>query len=529
MRALTYAVVVLSFCASNIQAQTSRSYDAIVVEDGAYIRSGGGEKYYPTGRLAKGQRVRVHRHDPGGWYQISPPEGSYSWILKKYVEVTRPGVGEIKERGAVAWVGTDFGREASVFQRMLSKNEQVQIIGEGRLELDRDRGPEAMYKIKPPRGEYRWVPGRALIPADEANDVGSVRRNEPVRKPLNNEQFLSQRPEMRRSSPKPRRETQVARRESNIDRERIKADLARLEQLDELFRSIVDKSNDPSKWNFEELEAGYRTLRENAANSSIANQVAMRMPALKRYKRKKALRDEVAMLTSATTRRDQQLARMSSGVNGGVPAATEILGAPPRVYSASMPSNDESTVPVIPPQLPAANAPTRETRSIPKPSVQLPRDTVPVPKPSGSTAGNGNGKQSFPPPRNNGTVPIVTNQQPGVESGKPVFDPPAGASSQRASKPAPIPSGMEPSRVRRLNPKFVGAGVIMRSTELDVPKYVLLSPNGRILAYLEAEGSIDLSKHVNFAMGINDGDRFYNPKWKAEYIRVRGVEPITFK
>lgn len=68
----------------------------------------------------------------------------------------------------------------------------------------------------------------------------------------------------------------------------------------------------------------------------------------------------------------------------------------------------------------------------------------------------------------------------------------------------------------------------MKSTDLDVPEYVLLAPNGKILAYLDAVGGFDLSKHVASGVGIK-GDRFHNPKWKADYIKVRSAEAINLK
>ena len=50
-------------------------YEAVVDSDNVLVRSGPGRRYYPTGRLAASDRVVVHRHDPGGWCMIAPPEG----------------------------------------------------------------------------------------------------------------------------------------------------------------------------------------------------------------------------------------------------------------------------------------------------------------------------------------------------------------------------------------------------------------------------------------------------------------------
>jgi len=47
----------------------------------ALVRSGPGtEQYYATLKLSPGDKVHVLRKDPGGWYMIDPPPGSYSWV-----------------------------------------------------------------------------------------------------------------------------------------------------------------------------------------------------------------------------------------------------------------------------------------------------------------------------------------------------------------------------------------------------------------------------------------------------------------
>jgi uncharacterized protein YraI len=52
-------------------------YVAYVVDDGAEVRSGPGQEYYPTTRLPQGYAVEVYRHDGDGWCAVRPPEGSF--------------------------------------------------------------------------------------------------------------------------------------------------------------------------------------------------------------------------------------------------------------------------------------------------------------------------------------------------------------------------------------------------------------------------------------------------------------------
>ena len=83
-------------------------------------------------------------------------------------------------------------------------------------------------------------------------------------------------------------------------------------------------------------------------------------------------------------------------------------------------------------------------------------------------------------------------------------------------------------RVPQKHPRFAGAGIIERSGEPDVPPWVLLDPTGKILAYLDGVGNVDLSQHVGYAMGLQ-GARFHSEKLKADYIRVRGLVPVRLR
>ena len=47
-------------------------YTATIEVESAEVRSGAGRNYYVTGQVHRGEQVTVRRHDPGGWYMISP-------------------------------------------------------------------------------------------------------------------------------------------------------------------------------------------------------------------------------------------------------------------------------------------------------------------------------------------------------------------------------------------------------------------------------------------------------------------------
>jgi len=63
-----------------------------VVQDGALVRCkpGDGPQVYATNRLRKGVTVHVLRDLPDGWLEIVPPQGSFSWINRRFVEQVNP-------------------------------------------------------------------------------------------------------------------------------------------------------------------------------------------------------------------------------------------------------------------------------------------------------------------------------------------------------------------------------------------------------------------------------------------------------
>lgn len=171
---------------STLAAAPIQPFDAVVQDgtDDAFVRSGpGNEHHYATLKLAPGDKVHVLRKDPGGWYMIDPPPGSYSWIIAKYVQ-RNGNQGTVTETGVVVRVGAEKSTQRDVEQVRLNKGDQVEILGEDTL--DSDRGREKWLKIKPPRGEHRWIKGSHLV---ELNPDGTPKvlpkhtTKKPPRKP----------------------------------------------------------------------------------------------------------------------------------------------------------------------------------------------------------------------------------------------------------------------------------------------------------------------------------------------------------
>src|SRR5580704_469915 len=142
-------------------------YEAIIEADEAYVRCGPGKNFYPTMKLTRGQHITVRRHDPGGWFMIDPPSGSFSLIRMEDVvqegniaTVKRLDVGQASVR-----IGSALDPTAdSIFQRKLSSGERAEILGE--VIIPRKDRQVPMFRIRPPRGEFRWIEGSDLAPLD---------------------------------------------------------------------------------------------------------------------------------------------------------------------------------------------------------------------------------------------------------------------------------------------------------------------------------------------------------------------------
>ena len=135
MRAFAVVTFLISALTAQFAAAQIKSfpYDAKVVVDEVFVRCGAGDSYYPTQKLPRETVVTVHRHDPGGWYMIDPPPGSFSWIPERYVKRVNEAEGEVAEESVIAFVGSEFGDEASVFQRRLKTGEKISIIGQRQI------------------------------------------------------------------------------------------------------------------------------------------------------------------------------------------------------------------------------------------------------------------------------------------------------------------------------------------------------------------------------------------------------------
>jgi hypothetical protein len=487
-------MLVLSLILADVaSAQSQRfPYEAIVADDEVYARSGPGNKpYYPTSRLRKGDRVTVVRHDPGGWFMIEPPPGSFAWVRQEFVE-RRGDRGTIKsEVQVVAWVGTVFGDDHYVEQRRLQPGEEVEILGEKTLRDE--RGEFAYFRIKSPKGHFRWVPGARVIPADKSSGLAAARgaETDPFHDSATNIRRLDSSVEpVDMASLEPRETTAPADNSSSkstnsgIGRrpaptpEDLEADvptprrttgttagtdsaspfasssgneLDRLEAIDEQMRQMLRR--DTRDWDFTAVEA---ELRELARHEATAEGASRRLLGLGKYQRIKADYDEFVRIMDTTSRRDAELAA-AQRANQTIATPT---AAPATRSPITIPNNSSRTTPA------GSSGPIQRSTTAAPPAVGAPRST------SSNLA--------------------EANKSPSI-------------------------------------PRFQGAGIIQRSgtNRPGFPKHVLMHPNGRPLAYLQGDG-VDLDKYLGESMGLT-GERSFRRDLNLDFMIVRGLQPVRLK
>jgi uncharacterized protein YgiM (DUF1202 family) len=324
MRAAFVAPLICLLLTGVLAGQERRfPYSAIVDVEEEPVRSGPGPKYYVTAKLNRGTKVMVHRHDPGGWYMIAPPEGSFSWVKTDHVQRTAPDRGTITMNNVIVRVGSAFGDDVEIWQRSLSRGDPVQILGQKTFQAD--SGPVTMYKIVPPEREFRWIAGKAVVPADAPKPSFPP----PDANPLVAKQILPVDEQEFASDPVPTKSSTEV-----VERPMIKSGGAeatgsggskvvvaddggfrhRLAEADDHFRTMIKDA--PSAWDLAGLEQAYRQLETDASHPASATQLKLRLDAVERYAKIKRNWEEVTRITAETRARDAQLISMAQNGQG---------------------------------------------------------------------------------------------------------------------------------------------------------------------------------------------------------------------
>ena len=326
-------------------------YEAIVeVEDGENVRSGPGPKYYPTDKLQKGDRVMVHRHDPGGWCMISPPPGSFSWIRAEHVQKSGNDSGVLKTNGVVVHIGSTINPdEFTTVQANLSKSDAVEILGEKKFQFE--DGPRLMYKISPVKREWRWISRKSIVAVDalrsdpfppeqpqrkkrtgpvaNAEDdsfaqpisTGSSSHDAVVDATARTEKRASDNAGVRRTGPDP---------------DQLAAGRTRLDEIDEHFRGMIRQ--EPPTWDLDSLETLYKELDEDIGVASMTSTIALRLDAVKRYRGIQKNYLEFSQLSADTKQRDAQLMGIQTQAGAGQQPVAAPNSAPQTAMATTQPT-----------------------------------------------------------------------------------------------------------------------------------------------------------------------------------------------
>jgi uncharacterized protein YgiM (DUF1202 family) len=132
------------------------AFAGVINTDNVYVRSGPSENYYPTQKLSKGDKVTVVgiKFD---WLKIVPPEGSFCYVAKSYVEKTGEGTGKVSRPSINVRAGSSLNPQKGTIQMQLQEGDPVSIIGE----------QDEYYKIKPPAGSFVFVNKQYVDPVRE--------------------------------------------------------------------------------------------------------------------------------------------------------------------------------------------------------------------------------------------------------------------------------------------------------------------------------------------------------------------------
>jgi hypothetical protein len=440
-------LTLLTFSAANSSASGQERgfpYQAVIETDGEFARSGPGPKYYPTSKLKRGDTVTVHRHDPGGWYMIAPPPGSFSWIQVAYVERTGPDTGVVTSSNVIVRVGSSFGDDREVFQRTLSQGDTVEILAE--KSFVSDRGPVAMYQIRPPSHEFRWIAGKALarpespvegpiagrprgFPGESTPEVADDPFSGPPR--ISAKELVTNGTKESRPVANSGRAMPQVPADAPPDDPRLEELRRQMETIDKQFAIMIQE--DPLKWNLRDIEAGYQQVAAATDHPEFTNQLDQRFAAVDRYLKKQEQFSDLHRLTSEARERDAKLLSMQQ--------------QPPTQPADTLGQPFGDTAPANP----------------------LPVDGIP----------------------------------------------PAPATLPAAAPMAPA--------------KFSGAGVLQRTNPVPgLPPYVLVTPEGRVLSYVQPGAGVDLTPWIGRPIGVT-GPRGFEQQLKLDLIEVHTVQPVNLR
>lgn len=166
------AAAMLWLCAA-AQAETG-PYESTVTVAEIEVRSGPSSdpKFYPTSRLRQGDRVQVLKEEEGGWLAIKPPNGSFSWINTRFIELSAQQTSaQVLGDDVVVRIGSELvNTEPTVEAKVKLKRGTQVVVLDTRKVYTSDGG---WLPIAPTPEEVRYIPANAVKPSAQVQTVQS--------------------------------------------------------------------------------------------------------------------------------------------------------------------------------------------------------------------------------------------------------------------------------------------------------------------------------------------------------------------
>lgn len=521
-RSVVSALLLLLHVAALRATAESRAtpFDAVVNNDKAFVRSGpGNEDYYPTQQLKRGERIKVIREDYGGWYMIAPPEGSFSWIRAEHVK--RQGLNKaIVTEDTMDRIGSSLNRSDWSIIHQVSKGEVVEVIGQTWVTSGVTGKSVQMFQIRPPRGEYRYISRRDVVPADEFQPKPGLlassqadrqaRNRNSVRKPKNN-----------KPNRKPQNETTGP--FGPIQSESLPGTVT----ADPDFggRDLTDGSRELPDQPVVQMGPTKSAIADSlpgSADQGIATP-GSHFEAPRALSEPELSDDEKRVIESAWQRVQNTDSRFRQMIRR--PAEEWNLGSLRSSYQQSLGVIRERS---LQRQIEMRIAAVDRYERLFKDQIAIARIMQQTETRDTAIRESYIAKWHSVSTKNPPVTRVLKNAATPARLSEPVPAPAAEAtpwSPSRTAQPSPTQS-----RTSISSRKFAGAGIIQRSalSRQGLPKFVLLAPDGRVLSYLQAGEGIDLDKHIGRPVGVN-GPRGFRRELNADMMIVNSISPVQLR
>lgn len=123
------SITLLVVAATSASANPGVAFAGEVTGNDVYVRSGPSTNYYPVAKLNAGARVSVV-DAVEGWYAIVPPEGCFSLIHKKFVDIgDESSAGVVNGNAVRVRAGSALRPDLYAKQLKLNRGAEVTVLG----------------------------------------------------------------------------------------------------------------------------------------------------------------------------------------------------------------------------------------------------------------------------------------------------------------------------------------------------------------------------------------------------------------